>query len=413
MVTSFLLLPDRCRLSPKLTGFPKVEVYVTANDKNRYAHIDGMRALAVILVVVAHAGLGEIVPGGSGVTIFFSISGFIISYLLLRESDATGGFRIRAFYLRRALKIGPPLLVCIIIPTLILAVVKPINWSPFIGILLFYFNWFKAAHGDAPLPGSGVVWSLSIEEQFYLGFAIVWLIILKSRARIRWLTVIATVAVVWSMATRLILASSSGVHADRIYYGSDTRLDAIAWGVLAAIAFHHSINHAGRIQSLVRLCSRDFALIAAIVIYLTSLAIRDEWFRDTFRFTLQPIAACIVILYGFGNNRSPVRVAFNAIARIRIVQLIGLASYSIYLVHMIAMYYSDRWVDPLPRAVSLLALIIVGIVPGVFVYLGVERPVQRMRYRQQSLRQAGEPADEQAVAATTPTSRTPVDDLSR
>ena len=154
---------------------------MTANSDNRYAHIDAMRALAVMIVVVAHAGLGRTVPGGSGVTIFFTISGFIISYLLLRENDATGGFGIRAFYVRRLLKIGPPLLIAVLIPTLILALFKTINWSPFVGIVFFYFNWFKVAGGDAPLPGSGVVWSLSIEEQFYLGFALIWLLIVIGR----------------------------------------------------------------------------------------------------------------------------------------------------------------------------------------------------------------------------------------
>jgi hypothetical protein len=56
----------------------------------RYAHLDAMRAFAVMVVVLAHAGLQHVVPGGSGVTIFFSISGFIITFLLLRERDRTG-----------------------------------------------------------------------------------------------------------------------------------------------------------------------------------------------------------------------------------------------------------------------------------------------------------------------------------
>jgi len=387
---------------------------MTADEGNRYAHIDAMRALAVMLVVVAHAGYGNIVPGGSGVTIFFSISGFIITYLLLRENDQTGGFGIGAFYLRRALKIGPPLLVCILIPTLILAIVKTINWPPFVGIVFFYFNWFKAASIDAPLPGSGVVWSLSIEEQFYLGFAIIWLLTVKFAARTRILAALAAAAVMWSTATRIILASSSADYADRIYYGSDTRLDAIAWGILAAIAFHHSQRQPGRIQSFVRLCTRDFALLAAVVLYLTSLAIRDDWFRDTFRFSLQSLAAIIAILYGFGSTKSLTRTAFNAIVRNRVVQLIGLASYSIYLIHLVAMYYAGHLFDQIPRALSIPALIVVGTVPGVLVYFGVERPVQRMRHRRKAIRQAAESGVEPIVEspASNP-SRAAAGDLSR
>jgi peptidoglycan/LPS O-acetylase OafA/YrhL len=386
---------------------------MTANNENRYAHIDAMRALAVMLVVVAHAGFGQIVPGGSGVTIFFSISGFIISYLLLRENDATGGFGIRAFYLRRLLKIGPPLLVCVLIPTAILAFFKAINWSPFVGILFFYFNWFMAVGVDAPLPGSGVVWSLSIEEQFYLGFALIWLFIVKSRARTRWLALLAGAAVVSSMATRFVLASSSATYTDRIYYGSDTRLDSIAWGILAAVAFHHSLRQPGRIRSLVQLCTRDAALLSAILLYLASLAIRDEWFRDTFRFTFQAVAACIAILYGFGNNQSRVRIAFNAVARLRMVQFIGLASYSIYLSHLIAMYYSTHVINMLPRAVFIPLLIVVGTASGMLVYLAVERPVQQIRRRRRSLEQAGEPGSAQQDVAETVSATGRADDRSQ
>lgn len=363
---------------------------MTPDNDNRYAHIDAMRALAVMLVVVGHAGLGQMVPGGSGVTIFFSISGFIISYLLLRENDVTGGFGIRAFYVRRLLKIGPPLLIGVLIPTLILAVFKTINWAPFIGIVFFYFNWFKADGVDAPLPGSGVVWSLSIEEQFYLGFALIWLVIVKSAARTRWLALLAGAAVVSSTVTRIVLASSSASYTERIYYGSDTRLDSIAWGILAALAFHHSLRRPGRIRSLVQTCARDGALVTAFLLYLASLVVRDEWFRETFRFTFQALAACIVILYGFGDNASFIRVAFNAVTRLRIVQFIGLASYSIYLVHLTAMYYSTRIVSELPTAATIPILIVVGTVPGMLMYLAVEKPVQRLRRRRQSPKQPRE-----------------------
>jgi peptidoglycan/LPS O-acetylase OafA/YrhL len=356
-----------------------------SHNNNRYAHIDAMRALAVMLVVSAHAGLGHIIPGGSGVTIFFSISGFIITYLMLREREVTGEFGIGAFYTRRVLKIGPPLIVCVIVPTLILAVIRPINWSPFSGILFFYFNWLQAADVAAPLSGTVVVWSLSIEEQFYLAFALIWLLTVKSGVRMRWLAVTAAVAAAASLATRIVLASCAGSYASRIYFGSDTRLDGIALGVLTAIAFHHSPQRSGRVQSLVQLCARDSALIAAVLLYLTSLAIRNDWFRDTFRFTFQAVAACIVILYGFGSRQSALRSGFNTVSRIRIIQFIGLASYSIYLMHLTAMGSMEHLVGvEFVRAIQVPSLIIVGACSGMLVYLCVERPVQRLRNRHES-----------------------------
>src|SRR3954469_19419128 len=102
---------------PMTSGDPKTAPEPPLNSANRFAHIDAMRAVAVGLVVVAHAGLDRVVPGGSGVTIFFSISGFIITYLVLRERDSAGGFAVGHFYLRRALKLGPPLVVIVFIPT--------------------------------------------------------------------------------------------------------------------------------------------------------------------------------------------------------------------------------------------------------------------------------------------------------
>src|SRR6185312_12980033 len=132
------------------------EVRMNPDSQNRYAHMDAIRALGMLLVLFAHAGLAAVVPGGSGITMFFTLSGFIITFLMLREKDQTGGFKIHDFYLRRALKILPPLVVAVIVPTLILSLVRTIDWSAFFGIVFFYFNWLYAAGIQAPLSGSEV-----------------------------------------------------------------------------------------------------------------------------------------------------------------------------------------------------------------------------------------------------------------
>jgi peptidoglycan/LPS O-acetylase OafA/YrhL len=365
--------------------------WMTSSGHTRFAHIDAMRALAIMLVVVAHAGL-TVVPGGSGVTIFFSISGFIIAYLLLRERDRTGRFRIKDFYLRRVLKIGPPLLVCVILPTIVLGIVRSIDWAPLVGIVFFYYNWFKAAQGaDAPLPGSGVVWSLSIEEQFYLAFAAIWLVAVWSHVRMRWLAIAAGIAAAASLTSRILLASGSEAATDRIYYGSDTRLDGIALGVATAIAFHSSELRPGRVRSIVRWCMRDSAVVAAITLYLISLIIRDQWFRETFRFTFQSVSTCIVLIYGFGSGSSRLRTWFDAIARSRLVQFTGLSSYSIYLIHLTTMYYTYNLMNEFPGAVRISALTALATGSGMLIYLAVERPVQRLRDRRTALPRAGRP----------------------
>lgn len=355
---------------------------MVTSANGRYAHIDAMRALAVMFVVVSHAGLGERVPGGSGVTIFFSISGFIITYLLLKERSRTGAFNIGAFYTRRALKILPPLFIVVIMPTIVLSLFKTINWSPVGGIIFFYYNWLKIRDVYPPLPGSVVVWSLSIEEQFYLLFAIVWAAVVVMQIGIRWV-VIGVIAVAFtSTLIRIVIASTASFsvkHQDRIYYGSDTRVDAIAFGVLTAIAFYYAANQPSQESWITRMMQKDSALVIALVLFLASLILRNEWFRYTFRFSLQSIAVCVVMLYGFGAKQTTIRNAFNSIVALKPVQIIGLASYSIYLIHLIVIILMGQLVDDFGLPVRVLLLTVGGTLPGIAVYLAIERPIQHWR----------------------------------
>lgn len=345
------------------------------NGANRFAHIDAMRAFAVILVVIAHAGLGGIVPGGSGVTIFFSISGFIITYLLLRERDRTGGFSASKFYFRRVIKIGPPFILIIVIPSVIMSFSKNIDWGAFLGQVLFVFNWIYIDGHPAVLDGSDVVWSLAIEEQFYIVFAIFWLLAVRFRYWRFAITTIAAAGVAYSTLSRIIMAPDQTLG-DRIYYGSDTRLDGIAWGVLAAVAFHWLQNRELTGIRVARLLANDWAFVGAVCIYLLSLIYRDEWFRDTFRYSIQSLAACCVILYGLLPGQGPFRRVFYSVSQWRLVSLIGLASYSIYLIHLVLMN-SVRDILGFPMPVNVVILSVIGVAAGILVYRFVEIPVHR------------------------------------
>ncbi|PVE14969.1 acyltransferase [Arthrobacter sp. Bz4] len=361
---------------------------VPLNAANRYAHIDAMRAFAVMLVVIAHAGYGGVIPGGSGVTIFFSISGFIITYLLLKERDKTGGFSASGFYFRRALKIMPPLLIAIILPTLIHARWANIQWTDFLAQVFFLFNWLKA-RGDSieVLPGTEVVWSLSIEEQFYIVFALVWLLAVRTRHWRAVITGLAVLGVVYSTVSRMIFASLPDMG-DRIYYGSDTRLDGIAMGVLTAIGYHYWQSREGSLLTASPLLGRDSILVAAVLLYLVSLLIRDEWFRDTLRFSVQSIAACAVIVYGLLPGNGRLRGPFIAVSQWRVVSLLGLASYSIYLVHFVVAKFIREFFT-LPADIEGALSIGLGTGLGIMLYELVEVPVrqygQAIRKRQEVL----------------------------
>src|SRR5277367_1367766 len=136
-----------------------------ADDRRFYAPVlDGIRAVAFGLVFVAHVGFDRIVPGGFGVTVFFFLSGYLITTLLRLEAERTGTVSLRGFYIRRAFRILPPLYITIAF-TLFLGAVhfldSPGNWQACVSAILSSFNYFKLLapqHGGMPT-GLGVVWS--------------------------------------------------------------------------------------------------------------------------------------------------------------------------------------------------------------------------------------------------------------
>ncbi|MCU1569984.1 MAG: acyltransferase [Naasia sp.] len=345
----------------------------------RYAHVDALRALAVSIVVVSHAGLGAIVPGGTGVTLFFSISGFIITVLLLRERDTTGGFSAGSFYFRRAMKIGPPFLVVIAIPTLVLSLWHAIDWPAFLAQIFFVYNWVAIDSQPAVLPGSGVVWSLAIEEQFYIVFAIIWLLMVRSRSYLRGITLLAVAAIVLSVGARFALFFS-GASEDRIYQGTDTRMEGLAWGILAAVVFAWWSRAPTPPRSRL-LFGSPWVLVSAAAVLLVSLLIRDEAFRSTGRYTLQSVATCAVILYGFSVNSSRLKQVTLRMFAYAPVQLIGHASYSIYLIHLPLYELLTPLFSGLPVAVRTPLEILLGVGAGILIYLLVEKPALALRNR--------------------------------
>lgn len=357
----------------------------------RYEHIDALRAFAVSVVVVAHAGLGSVIPGGSGVTVFFGISGFIITFLVIRERETTGGFDIRGFYLRRALKLAPPLIVVVAIPTLIYAAFRPIEWSSVVSQFAFYYNWVHVGGRDVVLPGSQVLWSLSIEEQFYVVFAILWAFLYARPGGLRALAVLASAAILVSMVLKFAIASGSGPQGTlsvgganwRIYYGTDTRMDALAIGVLGAIATSAWQQGSQRLLGLRRWVASDAALLTAAVLYLVTLVVRDSFFRDTVRYPLQAVAAVLVVVGGLlvGQGGGLAFKLLRWVSGLRGVRLLGLASYSIYLVHFSLQLALEPSLRSLPEAVRIGIAIAVSFGVGIVVYLIVERPLESLKSR--------------------------------
>ena len=196
--------------------------------------LDGLRAVAVFVVISYHAGLMKGIPGDLGVTLFFVLSGFLITWLLLREFAATGSISIRSFYARRALRIFPAYYVFILF-SLAVDTALGHRWSRGLIAVAFTYlvNYYNAFNGH-PITSIAHAWSLAVEEQFYLLWPLACLSLLRrsraSAARAVALVIVATVA--WRSVLYLLLHAP----ASYVYNAFDTRCDSLAIGCLIALS---------------------------------------------------------------------------------------------------------------------------------------------------------------------------------
>ncbi len=150
--------------------------------QQRLLALDGLRAVSILLVLVSHAWLGHIVPGGLGVTIFFFISGFIITRLMISEWDKTGTISIKKFYIRRFFRLMPALIVFVVL-SLITMQLADVNWtwielSSVFFYFANYFGIFVGFSGEVLPPHLSITWSLAVEEHFYMIFPVFFLAVI-------------------------------------------------------------------------------------------------------------------------------------------------------------------------------------------------------------------------------------------
>jgi peptidoglycan/LPS O-acetylase OafA/YrhL len=191
--------------------------------------LDGLRGIAVLFVLVGHSRIGFDRLSTIGVTLFFVLSGFLITTLLVEERRGSGTVDLKAFYIRRALRLFPALglLLVGVSGILILEGRAGEIADDVIPVALYVGNWALASGGD--LGYLDHTWSLAVEEQFYLLWPLVFLAVSAIAPR-RLLPFLIILAVVPSIL-RLVLAADSA----RAAWGSDTRGDALLIGCIVAL----------------------------------------------------------------------------------------------------------------------------------------------------------------------------------
>jgi peptidoglycan/LPS O-acetylase OafA/YrhL len=262
------------------------------------------------------------------VTIFFVLSGYLISTLLRIEYAATEKVDYRGFYLRRFLRLMPPLLIIVTLASLLAlaALVEPFTRNGLLSVLFYFGNYYVIAHNFHGVPdGMSVVWSLAVEEHYYLLYpplAALLLRIGRVGTSISVLSLLCFAVLIW----RCWLVSH-GVSADYIGMATDTRIDAILIGCLLALCCNPWLDAPTTSRPL-----RDIAFIGGGLALLgCTLFYRDEFFRMTFRYALQSVAIAVLLYFAVARaDRLPFRWLNN-----RVLVYIGGISYTVYLSHHI------------------------------------------------------------------------------
>lgn len=273
--------------------------------------LHGLRAVAIICVTGSHV-ISQKIPGGFGVTLFFFISGFIITRSLLADGE------LRSFYVRRIFRLMPALLVFVAL----LSVVQPVVFDDVAASLLYYANYHKFTMS------LDHTWSLAVEEHFYLLFPLLILILPVPRLQLLLLFLVAG-APLW----RLALASAGEI--DRIHRATDTRFDSIVYGCLLSIMFAKP-SWKATLDAL----STKVAMMIGAVVLAACFAIRDEMFRETFRYSLQGLALMPIFCGLFWSKSAPHWLV--AILETRIMIFIGGISYSLYLYNEFGFLFFDN-----------------------------------------------------------------------
>jgi peptidoglycan/LPS O-acetylase OafA/YrhL len=359
--------------------------------------LDGIRAIAVALVFLAHNDLENVIPGGLGVTIFFVLSGYLISTLMRIEYAANRSLDYRGFYLRRFLRLMPPL-VCVVVLVGLLAAFGAVDGEFSVGgllaVLFYYGNYFVIAHDFNGLPaGVGVVWSLAVEEHYYLLYPPLAAVLLRSgRMGASAAALLALCALVLAWRFWLALHGASAAH---LTMATDTRVDAILAGCVMALWRNPWLDPKPAADT------RRDALVVAVcaAVLLLTLLYRDELFRATVRYSLQSAAVAPLIYLAVARaQRWPFRW-LNA----RPLVYLGTISYTVYLSHhVILLLVAKHW-----PALGWLGATLVGIALTLAVAEPirrfVERPCARLRnhlHRRRATASTGSPEPLSGVSSS-------------
>lgn len=300
--------------------------------------LDGLRALAVLAVLLYHISPNQFIGGYIGVDLFFVISGFLITYRNLQNiQNPNKTFTLKNFWLRRARRLIPALVLVILVCVPIGAIIYPDilvgAFRQVAGALTYSTNWVEIIHGSNYFDQANPslfknFWSLAVEEQFYIIWPPLLLLLLSRRLKNSQLvTIVATIAVA-SMVLMGVLAAPDNYT--RVYYGTDTHCFGLAMGIIFALIWNKEKGSLSKEWLSAQPWIPALAPVGLIGFILIVMLVPDT---AAFTYPFGLVLGSLFSLFLVGAVIIRPDALFTRIMELAPLRWIGVRSYGIYLWH--------------------------------------------------------------------------------
>ena len=364
-----------------------------SNNKSKYLpSIDSLRALAVLAVIIYHVDVNYLPGGFLGVDLFFVLSGYLISSLIIKEYRKTGSLNLYNFYIRRARRLLPAVYFMITVGLVVMVLFNEVllrksHLDAIFGYI-YSSNWWYIFHKLDYFDSFGAqspfkhLWSLAIEEQFYMIFPLLFLLVNGTKKskdgtyklNKNFLYVVVGLILV-SLIAHILLFDINNIS--RIYFGTDTRAFSLLVGVVGAILYPMERLHAkvtpqqNMIYSLVSLVS--IATLITVMIYTSEY---NTWlYRGGF--LLVAILGLIVII-----SSGKQHTLMSRLLSFKPIVFIGKISYSLYLWHFPVLVLTTP-VSEIgnPNIIFVVLRVILTFALATASYVFVETPIRKLGFK--------------------------------